>query len=575
MIPQALKETMIRHRCLYTIAVLTALASLSHAEQVSRPNIILVMTDDQGYGDLGIRNNPQLKTPNLDRFAREGIQLDRFYCSPVCAPTRASLMTGRYYYRSGVIHTSRGGAKMHGEEVTIAERLRKAGYATGIFGKWHLGDTYPMRPEDQGFDETLWHRSGGIDQTPDKPNSYFDPKLRRNGREVKSKGYCTDVFFDAAIDFIRTPRNKPFFVYLPTNAPHTPLQVAEDYAAPYRKLGLNDTTSRVYGMVANIDENFGKLLNVLDETGARNNTLILFFGDNGPQQERFNAGLRGRKSSTYEGGIRVGAMLQWPARWSEPKMLETIAAHIDIAPTLLAAAGVTSPAAPAFDGINLLPLLDGRTADWPRRTLFFQCHRGLAPEPFQNCAVITDRYKLVGFPGTFNREDLDTSGEPVLELYDISTDRGESEDLADESAHMVRILRNAYTRWFEDVRATRNFTPGVIHIGNDAENPVRLCRYQDGNYVDGKPLGWTVVVEHAGKYRFTINRGSLEGQGSLHVLWQGNETVQPVDEGQSSAIADLAAGNGVMDVWFVPDGATRTIISDNGTDGDVDVERIQ
>lgn len=575
MILQALKEAMICHRCLYTIAILTAFAGLSRAEPPSRPNIILVMTDDQGYGDLGIRNNPHLKTPNLDRFAREGIRLDRFYCSPVCAPTRASLMTGRYYYRSGVIHTSRGGAKMHGEEVTIAERLRKAGYATGIFGKWHLGDTYPMRPEDQGFDETLWHRSGGIDQTPDKPNSYFDPKLHRNGREVKSNGYCTDVFFDAAIDFIKTLRNKPFFVYLPTNAPHTPLQVAEHYAAPYRQLGLNDATSRVYGMVANIDENFGKLLTLLDETGLRENTLVLFFGDNGPQQERFNGGLRGRKSSSYEGGIRVGALLQWPARWSEPKMIGTIAAHIDIAPTLLAAAGVTSPAAPAFDGTNLLPLLDGQTADWPQRTLFFQCHRGLAPKPFQNCAVVTDRYKLVGFPGTFNREDLDTLGEPVLELYDISTDRGESEDLADESAHTVRILQNAYTRWFEDVRSTRNFTPGVIHIGNDAENPVRLCRYQDGNYVDGKPHGWTVMVERGGKYRFTINRGSLEGQGSLHVLWQGNETVQPVAEGQSSAIADLVAGKGVIDIWFVPDGATRIIISNNGTAGDVDVERIE
>lgn len=566
---------MIRPRCTHLVVLLAVFASVSQAEQPSRPNIVLVMTDDQGYGDLGIRNNPHLKTPNLDRFARDGIQLDRFYCSPVCAPTRASLMTGRYYYRSGVIHTSRGGAKMHGDEVTVAERLRKAGYATGIFGKWHLGDTYPMRPEDQGFDQALWHRSGGIDQTPDKPNSYFDPKLRRNGQEVKGNGYCTDVFFDAAIDFIKTPRQKPFFVYLPTNAPHTPLQVAERYAAPYRELGLNDATSRVYGMVANIDENFGRLLEVLDETGLRQNTLILFFGDNGPQQERFNGGLRGRKSSTYEGGIRVGAMLQWPARWRKPKTLETIAAHIDIAPTLLAAAGVTSPAAPAFDGLNLLPLLDGQTADWPQRTLFFQCHRGLAPKPFQNCAVVTDRYKLVGFPGTFNRENLDTSVEPVLELYDIPADRGESEDLAEESTHIVRVLQEAYRRWFEDVRATRNFTPGVIHIGNDAENPVRLCRYQDGNYVDGTPHGWTVCVERGGKYRFTVNRGSLTGQGSLHVVWQDHETILPVGENQNSAVAGLAPGDGVIDVWFVPDGATREVISNNSTAGDVDVQRIE
>ena len=568
------KIAMIQHRCKYALVILAVLTSVSHGKEQSRPNIVLVMTDDQGYGDIGIRNNPHLKTPNLDRFARNGIQLDRFYCSPVCAPTRASLMTGRYYYRSGVIHTSRGGAKMHDDEVTIAERLREAGYATGIFGKWHLGDTYPMRPEDQGFDETLWHHSGGIDQTPDKPNSYFDPHLRRNGQKVASDGYCTDVFFDAAIDFIKTPRDKPFFVYLPTNAPHTPLEIAERYAVPYRQLGLNDTTARVYGMVANIDENFGRLLEVLEQTGQRDNTLVLFFGDNGPQQGRFNDGLRGRKSWTYEGGIRVGAFLQWRARWPKARELDTIAAHIDIAPTLLAAAGVASPTAPKFDGANLLPLLDGQVADWPQRTLFFQCHRGLTPKPFQNAAVITDRYKLVGHPGTFNRENLDASAEPILELYDIPNDRGESKNLADDLPHTVTRLRNAYSRWFDDVRSTRNFTPGVIHIGNDAENPVHLCRYQDGNYVDGVPHGWTVKIERGGKYRFTINRGTLEGQGGLHVLWQGIETVLPIDDSENSTVGRLTSGEGVIDIWFTPDGTKRVPISNNGTAGDVDVERL-
>ena len=565
---------MMNQRCVCTIAIVSALASAAQGKELSRPNIVLVVTDDQGYGDLGIRNNPHLKTPNLDRFAREGIQLDRFYCSPVCAPTRASLMTGRYYYRSGVIHTSRGGAKMHGEEVTIAERLRQAGYATGIFGKWHLGDTYPMRPEDQGFDETLWHRSGGIDQTPDKPNSYFDPYLRENGCKARGDGYCTDVFFDAAIDFIKTKREEPFFVYLPTNAPHTPLEIAERYAVPYRKLGLNDTTARVYGMVANIDENFGRLLEVLEETGQRENTLILFFGDNGPQQARFNDGLRGRKTSTYEGGIRVGAFLQWPARWHRAKRLETIAAHFDIVPTLLAAAGVSPSVGPKFDGANLLPLLDGQATDWPGRTLFFQCHRGLAPKPFQNCAVITDRYKLVGCPGTFSRENLNTSGGPVLELYDIAEDRGESKNLAADLPQVVAELKDAYMRWFDDVRSTRNFTPGVIHIGNEAENPVLLCRYQDGNYRNGIPHGWTVCVERGGKYRFTINRGALQGQGGLHVLWQGNETVLPLGATENSTIGELSPGKGVIDIWFVPDGAQRVPISDNGTAGNVDVERL-
>ncbi len=565
---------MIHHRCTHILAALAVFSSLSHADEQSRPNIILVMTDDQGYGDLGIRGNPHLKTPNLDQFAREGIQLDRFYCSPVCAPTRASLMTGRYYYRSGVIHTSRGGAKMHGDEVTVAERLEKAGYATGIFGKWHLGDTYPMRPQDQGFDETLWHKSGGIGQTPDRPESYFNPQLWRNGDKIKSSGYCTDVFFDAAIEFIEQPRDEPFFVYLPTNAPHTPLEIAEKYAERYRKLGLNDTTARVYGMVANIDENFGRLLGVLDRSGLRENTLVLFFGDNGPQQARFNGGLRGRKSWTYEGGIRVGAFMQWPARWPTAKKIDSIAAHIDIAPTLLAAAGVAVPATPKFDGVNLMPLLDGDASDWPERTLFFQCHRGLTPKPFQNTAVVTDRYKLVGYPGTFGREDLDVSGQPICELYDIPADPGESNDLAAGMPDRLAHLQAAYEKWFSDVRSPRNFKPGIIHIGNDAENPVRLCRYQDGNYRDGIPRGWTIKVERGGKYRFTINRGPLEGQGSLHVLWLGYETVSPVAADENSGVTELPAGEGPIDVWFVPKGEERTVFSDNGTAGDVDVERL-
>jgi len=326
--------------------------------------------------------------------------------------------------------------------------------------------------------------------------------------------------------------------------------------------------------VANIDENFGRLLRVLDRSGLRESTLVLFFGDNGPQQARFNGGLRGRKSWTYEGGIRVGAFLQWPARWPKAREIDSIAAHIDIAPTLLAAAGVASSEPPEFDGVNLLPLLDGRAADWPERTLFFQCHRGLTPKPFQNSAVVTDRYKMVGYPGTFSREDLDTSGEPMLELFDIPADPGESTDLAAEAPNVLAKLQKAYSRWYDEVRETRDFLPGIIHIGNDAENPARLCRYQDGNYVDGVPRGWTVKIERSGKYRFTIDRGPLEGQGSLHVLWQGEETVLPLGEEESSATSELAKGDGVIDIWFVPDGAERISISDNGTVGDVDVERL-
>jgi arylsulfatase A-like enzyme len=370
------------------------------------PNILLILTDDQGYGDIGVHGNEKIRTPNLDRFAGEGVEFTRFYVSPVCSPTRASLMTGRYYYRSGVVHTSRGGAKMHGDEITIAELLKKAGYRTGIFGKWHLGDAYPMRPNDQGFDETLVHKSGAITQAPDVPNSYFDPLLWENGEAVRRKGYCTDVFFDAAIEFISQNRNRPFFAYIPTNAPHTPLEISDNYIAPYRAMGLDDATARIYGMVENIDDNFGRLLAKLDELDLRRNTVVIFISDNGPQQQRYTAGLRDRKSSVYEGGIRALSFWQWPAGFQQQRKLETLAAHIDVAPTLAQiAGGIEDPARP-FDGKSLLPRLQGEQQPWPERTLFFQVHRGLKPQLYRNAAVQTDRYKLVLTPGAFNGEHI-------------------------------------------------------------------------------------------------------------------------------------------------------------------------
>ena len=271
------------------------------------PNIIIVLSDDQGWGDLGIHGNEVISTPKLDAFAREGVNFSRFYTSPVCSPTRASLMTGRYYYRTGVLHTSRGGAKMHGDEVTLAESLGGHGYATGIFGKWHLGDTYPMRPSDQGFAESLIHKSGGIGQTPDRPNSYLNPILWENGKRVASEGYCTDIFFDSALSFIERNQANPFLVYLALNAPHAPLEIDERYVLPYRAKGLDDSTAKVYGMVQNIDENFGRLLRRLEELELRENTVVFFLGDNGPQQRRFNGGLRGRKSSVFEGAFGLSA----------------------------------------------------------------------------------------------------------------------------------------------------------------------------------------------------------------------------------------------------------------------------
>jgi arylsulfatase A-like enzyme len=544
------------------------------AADAAGPNIVLVMSDDQGFGDLGIHENEKIQTPTLDRFAREGVQLTRFYVCPVCSPTRASLLTGRYHYRTGVIHTSRGGALMHGDEVTIGELLKVAGYRTGVFGKWHLGDTYSMRPQDQGFDESLIHTSGGIAQPPDADNSYENPRLRRNGEVVQTSGYCTDVFFNAALDFIASNRDRPFFAYIPTNVPHTPLEVADAWVEPFRKLGLDNTTARIYAMVKNLDDNFARLLARLEELKLRDNTIVIFMTDNGAQQERFNAGLRGRKSWVYEGGIRVPFFVQWPAGLKGGRQIDRIAAHIDVLPTLLDAAGTQAPADVKLDGVSLLPLLSGKTAatDWPERTLFIQCHRGLTPKLFQNAAAIGQRYKLVCYPGTFNREDLLPSAKaPVLELYDLEADRGEAHDLAKEQPGALAALRRKYEDWFADVWRSRQFTPGIIHVGNQAENPIVLCRYQDASWKFERPCGWLVNFERSGRYEVGFREDSVPGPGRIVVNWQGQESRRPIAGGQRTAEFVLAAGQGTIDVNLVADGVTGTETAAKNISGDVTV----
>ena len=554
----------------YLLAFLLFAVGTRSIEAAERPNIIVVLTDDQGIGDLGLHGNKQIRTPHLDRFAQSGLRLTRFYVEPVCAPTRAALMTGRHHYRTGVIHTSRGGAKMAGDEHTIAEYLREAGFRTGIFGKWHLGDNYPMRPEDQGFEETFVHKSGGIGQSPDQPNSYFNPWLHHNGRRVRAEGYCTDVFFAAALNFIQEHRSDPFFVYLPLNAPHTPLEVPDRYTENYRAMGLDDATSRVYGMVENIDDNFGHLLERLDELGLRENTVVLFLTDNGAQQARYNAGFRGRKSQVYEGGIRVPCFLQWPAEFNEPDEIDTLAAHIDLLPTLLDFAGVRPQLRHPLDGRSLRPVLNGLAADWPERTICFQVHRGLAPRRYQNFAAVSQRHKLVGYPGTFAKEDLVAdAANPVLELYDLKTDPGEKTDLAVREPGLVKRFRAVYDAWFDSVRQARSFTPGVIHLGNPAENPVTLCRYQDGTFVDGHSTGWSVEIESAGRYRVEVNRGDRVGPARLHVLFNGQEWSRPLLPGANAAMFSLPAGKGLLDVWTQEDARPRIRESANSPVGDV------
>ncbi|MGJ5819198.1 arylsulfatase [Paludibaculum fermentans] len=424
----------------------------------ARPNVIFILTDDQGYGDVSLHGNPHLRTPNVDAIAQQGVQFTRFHVMPVCSPTRSCLMTGRYNYRTGVVDTYLGRSMMHSGEVTVAESLSGAGYETGLFGKWHLGDNYPLRAMDQGFQTALTLRGGGLAQPASPPNTgYFDPPLELNGRRALRKGYCSDIFFDEAMQFVEKNRRKPFFTYIATNAPHTPLEIKDEWAEPYRQAGLDETTARIYGMVANLDSNIGRLIDHLRRLRLEQNTLLWFMTDNGPQQKRFNAGLRGLKTTPYEGGIRVPSFLRWPAKIQPGTKDSRIAAHVDFLPTVLDACGVPLPKDRKLDGRSLL-------APPVERSLYFQWHRGDAPEAFRNCAVLTDRWKLVG---TDKKEP---------ELYDLPADPGEQNNLAAAEPAVARELRYQYDAWFADVSAERGYAPPRIFVGTPHENPVILSR---------------------------------------------------------------------------------------------------
>ncbi len=567
-------------RTFYTLIILIFLWAVSgctakKSQNRGKPGIILIMIDNVGYAEFGINGNGVVHTPRLDDFARKGVQFSRFYSNPMCAPTRASLMTGRYFYRTGIIHTSRGGAKMWGDETTIGELLKKEGYATGVFGKWHLGDNYPMRPQDQGFDETLIHRSGRLGQVPDWPNTYIDPKLWENGTYVQKEGYCTDIFFNAAIHFIEKHRGDPFFIYLPTNIGHTSRgvgpNVPERYRKPYLNLGLDDEAVTVCGMLDNFDENFGRLIKTLDLLNLRGNTVVIFLSDDGRVRvNKTGYHGEGKYSSTWEGSTKVPCFIQWPGHFPGGRVIDKIASHIDILPTIVDILGNEIQPDSTPDGFSLLPLLKGDTLKWPERMIFLQCHRGMFPQRYQNAAVLTDRFKLNLYPDTFNDRNLVTSRDhPVMELYDIPADPRERNNLAGQYPGIADSLRKAYDRWFDDVKQSRNFAPGRIHIGSMEENPVYLSRYQDASYIHRKPAGWPVVTEQAGKYEISINRGTGTAAGTLLVKYDSMIIRQPLFEGKDRAIFELPRGAYQLHIWFQEQGKTYIPRPDEDLIGDV------
>lgn len=522
-----------------------------NAKSSDPPNIVLIMTDDQGYGDLGVNGNPLIKTPNLDKFTKQSVEVQRFYVCPVCAPTRASLMTGRYNYRTGVTDTFLGRAMMHGDEVTLAEMLRQAGYRTGIFGKWHLGDCYPMRPIDQGFEESLVHTGGGLCQPAGPPdNTYFNPSLLHNGKRIQTTGYCSDVYTDAVIEFITQHRSEPTFVYLPFNCPHGPFQIAEEYSQPYEALNMKPddfpnevnprqsvpgNTAKVFGMVQNIDDNLGRLFSKLDELGLSENTIVIFLTDNGPNGARYNAGMKAQKGSVYEGGIRTCFYVRWPARLAAGRKVDKIAAHVDVAPTLLEACGAKLPENVHLDGRSILPLLEGRQVDWPERTLYFQWHRGDEPVPYRAFAARSSDYKLV-HPGNV-QPGADPSEVP-FELYDMRSDPLETKNIAAESPTIVTRMREAYDAWLADVGRDHGYQAPRILIGTEHQPETILTR-QDWRGTDAtwapKGLGyWEIAVPKGGSFEIACDADPPKRPAVVHLKLQGLEFKQQLEPGKGS-----------------------------------------
>ena len=560
---------------LFAIAIMPS-GGLCAVDGDARPNIILVVTDDQGYGDLGFHGNPEISTPNLDTFAHESLVMTRFYVEPICSPTRASLLTGRYHMRTGVLATSRGGARIFGDEETIAEVLSENGYRTAISGKWHLGDNAPSRPQDQGFQQVLVHRSGGVGQIPDADATYDRPVLWRNGRREVAEGYCTDLFFETAIDFIRENSKHPFFLYLPTNVPHTPLSVDEKYWKPFADAGLPEKTAKLYGMMKNLDNNFGQLMKTLSDNDLVENTIVIFMSDNGPTSGRYNFGLRGSKGSVYEGGIRVPFLVRWPRRITAGNSLDRVAAHIDLLPTLADAAGVTLFTRKRIDGVSLLGLWTGAIEPqvWPARNVYIQTDKRILQNRYLNAAVINQRYKWVSHAGISKVDRLD---ETKVELYDLTNDPSESQNIASGSPEISRELATGYEIWFDKMQRDREFAIGPIDIGGELENPTYLCRYQDAQNLTGQSRtdGWQVHVRRTGRYRLTLQWPDHDG-GAMVVNWQGKHAAYPLGKDERSADLTLEAGRGLLEVNFqTPAGRKiQQPWNDKTEKGDVWVERI-
>jgi len=495
--------------CMLVLMVAKPMFVFAQSSSKVKPNIVMVITDDQGMGDLACMGNPYVKTPNVDEFYTDAVRLTNYHVSTTCAPTRGALMTGRHSNRVNVFHTITGRSLLFEDEVLLPQIFAQNGYTNGMFGKWHLGDNYPYRPEDRGFHEVVRHGGGGITQGPDYwGNDYFDDTYWHNGETQKYEGYCTDVFFSEALKFIETNKDKPFFCYLSTNAPHAPYNLPEEYYDLYKdNENLPEQIKRFYGMITNIDDNFKVLEEKLDDLGLTDNTILIFTTDNGTAggHHVFDAGLRGHKGSEYEGGHRVPFFIRWPnGQITGGKDIDNLVAHYDLLPTFVDLLGLDFNPVKPLDGVSLKPLMYDEDADWANRILYMDTQRKQNLIKYKNYAVMDDNWRLVN----------------GNELYDMNTDISQTTNVIEQHPVVAEKLAAGYEMWwksFMDEGVNERY--GYIKVGSPHENPSRISAHdmftgkhshawhQYGAANASQATGrWKIEFVEDGEYTVTLRR---------------------------------------------------------------------
>ncbi len=465
------------------IVFLQLLALPLCADLPKRPNVVLILTDDTGYGDVGAHGHPVLKTPHIDRLYREGVRFRDFHVSPTCSPTRSALLTGRHEFRNGVTHTILERERLTLDAITLPDELRKTGYATGIFGKWHLGDEDAYQPQNRGFEEVYIHGGGGIGQVypgscGDAPaNKYTNPVVRHNGKFEKTSGFCTDVFTAQAIRWMAAvPEDKPFFCYIPYNAAHEPVSCPDADRAPYEGKAPGKLPT-YFGMIGNIDTNVGRVLEWLERTGRDRNTRVSCMNDNrtfGLSAKFYNAGMRGSKGTAWHGGTRVTSLWRWKGV-VEAHDVHALSAHVDVFPTLAALAGIRQEEklSRQIEGRSLVPLLEDGGAPWPERSLVTHVGRwpkNADPEPFRyaNASIRSGPWHLV-WDGVMGRP-----GPAFPQLFNLRMDPGEQTDVVAANAAVVEKLKAEYDLWWEGVQ------PALVNekVQGPEINPFQAAYYK-------------------------------------------------------------------------------------------------